>query len=169
VSEVAEPEAEKAAPPRAPSPARVPIDGWTCRHRVASLWRPTTHSADGNLMGGSQLLPARSLCGGQGPASSTRIPMSMTMTNPIQWRRWLFSRTTMMTRGRRWRTAKAMAQVRDDSGSASTLTGEGPSESMVSTPTARRSIYGPAVWRSSLFFPKPDMGEDRGSGTTLMG
>jgi hypothetical protein len=34
-SEMARPEAEKSAPPRAPSPARAPTDGSTRRHRVA--------------------------------------------------------------------------------------------------------------------------------------
>jgi hypothetical protein len=60
-SEMAGPEAEKSAPPRAPSPARVPTDGSTRRHRVASRWRPTVCSIDGDLTGGPQLLLERRL------------------------------------------------------------------------------------------------------------
>jgi hypothetical protein len=52
---------KKAVPPRAPSLVCAPTNGWTRCRRVASWWRPTTHSAGGNLMGESQLLPARRL------------------------------------------------------------------------------------------------------------
>jgi hypothetical protein len=45
------PRQKKAAPPRAPLPARAPTDGWMRRHRVASRWCPTMRSADGDLMG----------------------------------------------------------------------------------------------------------------------
>jgi hypothetical protein len=61
MSEMAEPEAERSAPPRAPLPTRVPTDGWTRRRRVASRWRPTVCSVGGDLTGGPQLLPEQRL------------------------------------------------------------------------------------------------------------